>query len=243
MINALKRCIPTQVRRAIKIRRAWMFERLGSFRYSAPALSALDKRVLPFVGRGPGVYLEIGANDGFTQSNTYYLDRALGWTGILIEPIPSLYRVCRQVRPSATSFNVACVADGGPTQVDIIDLDLMSVVLGLQPRSEEDERLHGRRRSRLQVEARTISSIIDEAAVAEIDLMSIDVEGAELEVLAGLDLQRHAPRYLVIETEHPATVTEVLDPVMVHVHQLTHHDHLYARADVVVPPGIEGHRA
>ncbi len=36
--------------------------------------------------------------------------------------------------------------------------------------------------------------------MTNVDLLALDVEGRELEVLRGLDLARHAPRYMLIET-------------------------------------------
>lgn len=40
-----------------------------------------------FQGRRYGKYLEIGANDGMTHSNTITLDKSFGWSGLLIEPL------------------------------------------------------------------------------------------------------------------------------------------------------------
>ena len=51
------------------------------------------------------------------------------------------------------------------------------------------------------VPARTLSSILDETRAPEIDLLSLDVEGYEADVLAGLDLDRHAPRWIVVEVD------------------------------------------
>jgi hypothetical protein len=45
--------------------------------------------------------------------------------------------------------------------------------------------------------------VLDEAAAPQIDLLSLDVEGYEPEVLEGLDLDRHAPRYMLIEMLEP----------------------------------------
>jgi len=38
-----------------------------------------------------GVFVDIGANDGVTISNTWYFEKELGWDGIAIEPIPQIY--------------------------------------------------------------------------------------------------------------------------------------------------------
>ena len=54
--------------------------------------------------------------------------------------------------------------------------------------------------------AKTASEVIEEAGLASIDLFSLDVEGAEMEVLDGLDLSRHRPKAFVIEARDPALV-------------------------------------
>ena len=80
----------------------------------------------------------VGANDGYDQSNTYYLEAVKGWTGILIEPLPSLFARCVRLRKHSSCFNLACV---GPELaggfVTIVDQDLTSVTLGQQPAGEE----------------------------------------------------------------------------------------------------------
>ena len=55
--------------------------------------------------------LSAGGNDGFTQSNTYALERRHGWRGILVEPVPELARACALERPGARVVRAALVAD------------------------------------------------------------------------------------------------------------------------------------
>lgn len=229
MRSRLKAAVPQVARRWIKINRARLFETIGSARYSTPALSRLDRVMLQYLPDEPGVFLEIGANDGYAQSNTYYLEKFKSWRGILIEPLPSLYRTCQRVRPNSTCVNVACVGPEGPASVDMVDLGLMSVALGLQERGEEASRLSGRPKGQVNILTRTLSSIIEEVGEPTIDFMSIDVEGAELEVLSGLDLDRHAPNYLLVETAHPEKITLLVSPHLRLERKLTHHDYLFAR--------------
>src|SRR3989337_2392344 len=40
-----------------------------------------------------GIFVEVGANDGISFSNTYFL-AAIGWKGMYIEPVPELYEKC-----------------------------------------------------------------------------------------------------------------------------------------------------
>jgi FkbM family methyltransferase len=86
----------------------------------------------------------------------------------------------------------------------------------------------------IDVPARTLSSLIVEHRLKqEIDLLSIDVEGAEPSALLGLDLSRHSPRWICVETRDPAEIGRILD----RTHRLvavltdlgTHRDLLYGR--------------
>jgi len=54
----------------------------------------------------PGVYLEAGALDGVTLSNTYFYEKCLNWTGILIEPSPASYARLEKKRPNNLLLNV-----------------------------------------------------------------------------------------------------------------------------------------
>src|SRR6266516_1818539 len=65
-----------------------LFERFGSARYSRVAIHGLDRMLERHLPRRPGTFVEAGAYDGVFQSNTYYLERFWGWSGVLIEPLP-----------------------------------------------------------------------------------------------------------------------------------------------------------
>src|SRR5258708_6764498 len=70
-----------------------------------------------FGGKREGYFVEVGAFDGENLSNTYFLEKALGWQGILVEPIPKLAAQCRTKRPLSQVVEAACVGPGGPPEV------------------------------------------------------------------------------------------------------------------------------
>ena len=84
--------------------------------------------------------------------------------------------------------------------------------------------------------ARTLSSILDEVGAPEVDFLSLDVEGYEAQVLAGLDLERHAPRFVLVEIRDAngglAPIEAMLGERYVDVAALSPFDILYGRADV-----------
>ena len=44
-----------------------------------------------------GFYIELGAFDGITQSNTYFFELNRGWKGILIEPSKTSFELCCKI--------------------------------------------------------------------------------------------------------------------------------------------------
>lgn len=58
-----------------------------------------------------GFFIELGANDGLTQSNTALLEFYRGWKGVLVEPSLNAYTECCKNRPASTCFNLACVSN------------------------------------------------------------------------------------------------------------------------------------
>jgi hypothetical protein len=78
----------------------------------------------------------------------------------------------------------------------------------------------------IEVTARTLSSILAELDATHIDLLSLDVEGYEVEALRGLDTDRHRPRFILVETKHLPEVLDALRDRYQAIDQLSHHDHL-----------------
>ena len=220
--------------RRLRLRRRF-FESLGWKRYSRPALHDIDRKLERYLGFSGGYFVEAGANDGYTQSNTYYLERFRGWRGVLVEPLPELAAICRRERPRSHVFCCALVGqDYGRTTAPMLAANLMSLVRGAQKSPEGDAR-HCREAAAVQelevreieVPVRTLTSVLDEAGARAIDLLSLDVEGYELQVLAGLDLARYRPRYMLIEARFREEIDERLARDYVVADELSHHDVLY----------------
>ena len=127
------------------------------------------------------------------MSQTFHLEE-LGWAGILIEPQPALAEKLRQ-RRAAKVYAVACSsrANAGKTMT----LNMAGPHSSLDPNFVV---FPMRRESEIEVPIKTLDEIlIDANAPAPLDFMSIDVEGHEMEVLDGFDIERWQPRLLLIE--------------------------------------------
>ena len=201
--------------------------------YPWTGLNGLDRKVLEYIDFEGGIFLEAGANDGIRQSNTFYLEKKMGWKGILVEPIPELARECKRNRKASEIYQVALTTEENSGRfITLMDVDLMSTVAqseNLEARLASAEELQGITRKEYEVATKSLSQIIDQSPYHTIDFMSIDVEGYELEVLAGLNLDRHCPQLLLVETSKIEEVEELLLTHMTKISQLSHHDYLFQK--------------
>jgi hypothetical protein len=83
------------------------------------------------------------------------------------------------------------------------------------------------KRSVVTVKGDSLSRLLDSHGVPSIELLSLDVEGAELDVLRGIDFSRHAPALILIETKEPSRVAEALGDRYALLDQFSHHDYLF----------------
>ena len=153
----------------------------------------LDKKLdILFNHKKEGFYIELGAFDGITQSNTYFFELYRGWKGVLIEPSKDAFDLCCKNRPNSKVINCCCVSNTYNESKILGDFNstLMSSVNG--------ERLHTK--DLIEAKTMTLEKILDENKIdIEIDFLSLDTEGYELYVLQGLNLDKYRPTYLLIE--------------------------------------------
>lgn len=211
----------------LSIRRTWWYwrrracESIGVSRYSRPGLDGLDRRLERWVDFDGGVFIEAGANDGFEQSNTYYLERFRGWSGVLVEPVPWLARKCRGARPRSTVVQAALVPFDYPEETIELDYsNLTSSVCGAFA-DEESRRQHHHRglegqpdvdSCRIRVPVRTLQSICEETGLTgRCDLLSLDVEGAEPMALGGIDFERVRPHWMLIEVRDEPAINRAVE--------------------------------
>jgi FkbM family methyltransferase len=140
-----------------------------------------------------GFFVEVGANDPQKDSQSWHLEQQ-GWTGILIEPVPELAAELKRMR-KAQVFEVAC---SSPEQAGKV---LRLHVAGPFSSFDPNLAVTGMRAERtVDVKVCTLDAVLVEGgATAPLDLLSVDVEGHELEVLRGFDFARWKPRLILLE--------------------------------------------
>jgi len=151
-----------------------------------------DERILRFLGPAPGIFVDVGANHPIEGSQTYLLEKN-GWTGLLIEPLEEMARELRRHRTSPVE-QVAC---GAPANAGT---EMRLLVAGVHSTLKERvfEPSAVATGSRL-VPVRTLDELLDKHAIRSVDFLSIDVEGAEIDVLSGFSLETFTPRLVLLE--------------------------------------------
>ncbi len=154
-----------------------------------------------FGERTDGAFVEVGAYDGETYSNTSCL-ADLGWRGVYVEPVPSSAERCRRrhTRNPRVSViecavgatdGVATLWQNGPCSTLSDDEHALNMREGVVLEAEI---------RRIDVSLRRLDGVLAEAGVTQgFDLLVVDVDGAEEAVFAGFDLKRWRPRFLFVE--------------------------------------------
>ncbi len=202
-------------------------------------LNNLDKKLLEYIDYEDGYFIELGANDGITQSNTKHLELYKGWAGVLIEPSPRQFAKLKKSRSKRSHFfNCACVGFDFPKpRIELMYSNLMSVALE-GTNDIADPVAHAKAgeshsdREEMYVfsaQARTLQSVLVEAKSPKlIDLLSLDVEGGELEVLRGIDFEQTNFKYIVLETRSINEIREFLNSRgYKEIAKLSHHDYIF----------------
>jgi len=176
-------------------RRRFRLEDLRSEGYCSQ--SGQDKWIIEklFPGKKNGVFVDVGAFDGITFSNTYILEK-MGWNGLAIEPMPSAYEKLVMNRRCATVNG--CVAPASGRRLYRAITGYLEQLSGLadeyDPRHMEritrEIGVHGGNYTDIEVECYNLNKLLEDHGTRQVDYLSIDVEGLEYKILEGLDVSR-----------------------------------------------------
>jgi FkbM family methyltransferase len=159
-----------------------------------------------FKDRRGGVFVDVGAYDGVTFSNSLFFERFMGWTGLCVEPLPAAFAQLRAAR--ACHCEQVCVSNfEGAADFTLCDTDeggqmLSGLAANIDPRHADLMRIVGTRTETVRVPVTRLASLLDKYGLTDIDYCSIDTEGSELAILADLDFDKYRIRLLTVENNY-----------------------------------------
>lgn len=143
-----------------------------------------------------GFFVEAGGYDGETFSNSLYFELEREWTGLLIEPVPSLYQLLVSKNRRVYSIN-ACIAQKKPT------VSKFRIYDALSGRFSEMSDTHNKRMGDnyvfIYVPCFSLNTILKAINVKNVDYFSLDLEGGEWDVLSSLDFRKYDIKSFSIE--------------------------------------------
>jgi FkbM family methyltransferase len=147
-----------------------------------------------FKGFKNGFFFDVGAHDGVSINNTLFFEKNHGWSGVNIEPIADVYNKLIVNRPTSVNLNVAVSNTDGFADF-IFNEGYTEMLSGLKQtvdprhlnRMVRENIQYGGKSKTIQVPTRRIETICKEYNISHIHYLSIDVEGAEFEVIKSIN--------------------------------------------------------
>jgi FkbM family methyltransferase len=157
-----------------------------------------------------GWYVDVGAFDPTVDSVTRaFYER--GWRGVNIDPSAEAIERFILERPEDVNLAVAAGAEDGEAVLHVTDVPGWATIDETSAAAlDSAQHIVGR----VTVPVRRLSRLLDELPERTIDFLKIDAEGAESEVVAGLDLERHRPRVVVLEGTAPGAGDSYADAAL-----------------------------
>lgn len=146
-----------------------------------------------------GFFVEFGATNGIKNSNTWLLEKDLGWRGILAEPNPIWHSDL--FRSRSAFIDTRCVSSDSGKLVPFLATDDVDPELsGIASFSNADHFAAVRSKGKvIELETISLDDLLDKySAPQEIDYLSIDTEGSELEILSSYSF-RHSFKLISVE--------------------------------------------
>lgn len=154
-----------------------------------------------FPNTNNGYFVDIGAHNGIDINNTYYFE-TIGWEGICFEPIPEIFSQLKNNRKCTVSNKAISDQKGTANFFSIKGYsDMLSGLVDKYPqqhiaRINREIDQYNQDFDYIEVECSTFDSEIKNT---NIDLLSIDVEGAELDILKTIDFTKYNIKIMIVE--------------------------------------------
>lgn len=168
----------------------------------------------------PGFFVEFGATDGVSLSNTWLLEKKLGWDGILAEPAKTWHEALRRNR--SCRIDTRCVAKASGLRYQFLEVSPstdsspeLSSIEEFANNGDWASDIRLKNSSRYEVETVSLNDLLDQhQAPQEIQFLSLDTEGSELEILQAYDFKNRTIRSICVEHNYAKESRQKLNALL-----------------------------
>jgi FkbM family methyltransferase len=160
---------------------------------------------LMFAGQDGGAYVDVGGGHPVADNVSFWF-YLKGWRGLVVEPQQALADIYAHVRPR--DCTVSCLAGSAEGEAEFHVVEKLHGFSSTVREHAEGAAEFGAAFTTILKPVQTLTALIAEAGLGAIDFLKIDVEGAEADVLAGMDFGRYRPRVILLEAVAPGSMAD-----------------------------------
>jgi FkbM family methyltransferase len=163
-----------------------------------------------FNGQKNLFFVDIGANDGLTWSNSLEIERQLEWQGIAIEPHPTIFQQlinnrkckCINIAVSDVEAELDFFAIEGTWEANMLSGLLSNYCDRHKARVMDEYKRYNGVATTVKVKTRPLQDILDDNNISKIDYLSIDTEGSEIPILKSVNFEKTDITLISVEANY-----------------------------------------
>jgi FkbM family methyltransferase len=172
-----------------------------------------------FKDKKNGIFVDIGAHDGISLSNTYFFEKQMGWQGICIEPLPEIFERLK------TNRNCLCIQGCIYDKADKVSFlrihgypeMLSGIVDNYDPRHLDritrEVKSRGGSTEVIEVTCYPLTQLLLDHGVKHVDYLSVDTEGGEMDILKSIDFDKIDIEVIDVENNYGEPFQAFLESV------------------------------
>lgn len=178
-----------------------------------------DEIINTFLGdKKKGVFIDIGAYDGVTFSNSYFFEKTNNWEGICFEPNPVIFKKLADIRKTTLINGGVSVKNSTLTYKRFSGNQELEMLSGFSDFFSQDQltrienELDLQKNSStetIQIKTYLLNELLEEKQIKKIDYCSIDTEGGEFDIIKTINFENIYFSTLSIEDNYNSK--EVID--------------------------------
>lgn len=153
-----------------------------------------------FQNKKNGIFVDIGAHNGISFSNTYYLEKELDWSGICIEPMPKSFESLVENRKCIT-INAAVADKEGIEKFTIANM-LSGLTKEYDPRHIKRIQNEFEKTEEIDMKCVVLNNVLEKYNIYYIDYLNIDTEGNEFKIVKTIDFNKFDIELITIENNY-----------------------------------------